>query len=165
MSASGNAPFFIDNEVIVLARNGTWLADGMEITHEPTRRLFARSLHRDDQGYLLQVGRETKRIQVEDTAYFVEALEGGPAEGFVLRLSDDAREKLNPQALAYRPGRLTCRINRHGKPEDARFLHAAYFELLKHLEEDPHSYYLTLEGKRVVLAPKGEPQPASGGQA
>src|SRR5690242_17598119 len=102
-----NAPFFVDNEVIVISRDGVWLADGHEITHEPTRKLFARSLFKDAEGYLLKIGRETKRIQVEDTAFFVRLIEGDPAEGYELSLSDDSRARLDPETLRYRPGRLT----------------------------------------------------------
>ena len=151
-----NAPFFIDNEVIVISKNGVWLADGTEITHEPTRKLFARSLKKDSQGYFLQIGRETKRIQVEDTAYFVHRLEGDPTTGYELILSDESREILDPETLQYRPGRLVCKT-KDGK-EEAKFLHSPYFDLLKHLQEDSKSYFLEFgsgnSGIRIQLAPK-----------
>lgn len=152
--ASGNAPFFVDNEVIVLGKNGIWVADGHEITHEPTRRLFARSLKHDDQGYFLHVGRETKRIQVEDTAYFVHRIDGDPKSGITVWVNDEKQETLVPLSLGYRPGRLVCRITRGGREEDARFLHSAYFDLLKFLQEDHDSYFLELGNQRVVLAHK-----------
>src|SRR4051794_32128958 len=84
-----NAPFFVDREVIVLTRNGVWLADGTEITHEPTAKLFARSLKKDERGYYLHIGRETKTIEVEDTAYFVTRIDGSPFEGFQLSINDE----------------------------------------------------------------------------
>ena len=71
-------PGYVDTEIIRLTRDGIWLADGEEISHEPTRRLFARSLKKDEKGYFLHIGREMRRIEVEDTAYFVEGLEGRP---------------------------------------------------------------------------------------
>lgn len=152
---SQNAPFFVDNEVIVLTREGVWLADGTEITHEPTRRLFARSLkHHREGGWYLHVGRETKTITVEDTAYFVVRVEGDPATGFELLLSDGTREPLLPETLAYRPGRLTCRVARIPGGTEAKFLHAPYFDLLKNLEEDGRSYFLTIRGKRFTVAAK-----------
>jgi hypothetical protein len=147
-----NAPFFVDTEVIRLTANGVWLSDGTEIDHEQTVRMFAKSLHRDAQGYFLRIGRETKRILVEDTAYFVTGIEGAPGEGYELRLSDESRETLDPATLGYRPGRLACRV-RSGT-EEAKFLHAAYFDLLRHLEEDQRSYFLTIRGRRVELAHK-----------
>ena len=147
-----NAPFFVDREVIVLTRNGVWMADGTEISHEPTRRLFARSLNHDKDGYFLHIGRETKRIQVEDTAYFVHRIDGDPAGGYELWISDETRERLSPTTLGYKPGRLTAKVK--GGKEEAKFLHAAYFDLLRHLEEDEKSYFLTLIGNRIELSGK-----------
>jgi hypothetical protein len=147
-----NAPFFVDNEVIRLTKNGVWLSDAVEIDHEQTRRMFAKSLERDAQGWLLRIGRETKRIEVEDTAYFVTRIEGSASRGIEICLSDESREKLDPSTLTYRPGRLACRI-KDGK-EEAKFLHAPYFELLKDLQEDDASYWLELGGKRVQLTSK-----------
>jgi hypothetical protein len=153
---SDNAPFFVDNEVIVLTRNGLWMADGDEISHEPTRRLFAKSLLKDDQGYFLSIGRETKRIVVEDTAYFVHGISGDPNEGYDLRLSDGSVQRLVPGSLHYRPGRLSCFIKpaRYEDEEEAKFLSVAYFEILRHLEEDHENYFLTIERQKVVLAGK-----------
>ncbi len=153
---TANAPFFVDNEVIILTRNGVWLADGTEISHEPTRRLFAKSLKKDAAGYFLSIGRETKRITVEDTAYFVHRIDGSPNAGFELWINDETHEKLVPSTLEYRPGRLVCRIKSGAKEgaEKAKFLHAAYFDLLKSLEEDSKSYFLKIGGVRVELASK-----------
>ncbi len=152
MTTSKNTPFFVDNEIIILTRNGIWLADGCEITHEPTRRLFAKSLKRDAQGYTLHIGRETKRIQVEDTAYFVHRVDGTPKEGCSIWINDERQESLDPSSLKYVPGRLTCQIRRNGMIEEARFLHSAYFDLLKETQEDGRCYYLEFCNQRVVLA-------------
>jgi hypothetical protein len=142
-----NAPFFVDREVIVLTRNGVWLADGHEITHEPTRKLFARSLRKDPDGYRLYIGRETKLIQVEDTAYFVTRVDGTQ-----LSINDETREALDPTTLQYRPGRLTCRIK--GGTEEAKFLHAPYFDLLRDLKEDAEHYFLEFGSRKITLARK-----------
>lgn len=147
-----NAPFFVDTEVIRLTRNGIWLSDSVEIDHEQTRRMFAKSLERDAKGWLLKIGSETKRIEVEDTAYFVTRIEGTPSQGIDVCLSDESRERLDPATLTYRPGRLACRIK--GGKEEAKFLHAPYFELLKNLQEDDSFYWLDLGGKRVQLTSK-----------
>lgn len=155
-----NAPFFVDNEVIRLTKNGIWIADGVEISHEPTRKLFARSLKHDQEGYFLHVGRETKRIHVEDTAYFVTRVEGRPDGEVELWLSDESREILVPETLSYRPGRLTCRVRRDSgsTEEEAKFLHAAYFDLLRHLQEDDQNYFLLFgrepRAKKIVLSAK-----------
>jgi hypothetical protein len=154
-SDDSKAPFFIDNEVITLTRGGVWLSDQTEIDHEQTVRLFGRSLKKDGEGYFIQVGRETKRIVVQDTAYFVTRLEGDATQGYRLWLSDGTQEDLDPDTLSYRPGRLTCRV--HGGSEEARLLSVAYFDLLKDLQEDNSNngaYFLSIRGKRVELAKK-----------
>lgn len=150
-NAPSNAPFFVDREVIILNREGIWIADGTEITHEPTRKLFARSLKKDEQGYFLHIGRETKRIQVQDTAYFVQRISGNPDQGVEVGLSDETQEKLDPSSLSYRPGRLTCRIKEGS--EEAKFLRNPYFDLLRFLQEDEESYFLDFgvgKGKQKI---------------
>ncbi|HUP58591.1 MAG TPA: hypothetical protein VM598_14125, partial [Bdellovibrionota bacterium] len=103
-------------------------------------------------GYAIHVGKESKAVVVEDTAYFVLGLEGDAKSGFSLRLSDESRERLDPETLRYRPGRLTARVK---DGEEAKFLSSPYFELLSGLEEDERSYFLTIQGKRLDLSPKG----------
>jgi hypothetical protein len=143
---------FRDNEEIRLTKDGTWLSDGEEITHGETVRLFFRSVRKSAEGYAIHVGKESKAVIVEDTAFFVLGLEGSAGEGYTVRLSDETRERLKPETLRYRPGRLTARI---GNGEEAKFLSTAYFDLLRGLEEDERTYFLKIQGKRIDLAPKG----------
>jgi hypothetical protein len=139
---------YIDREVIILTQDGIWLADGDEITHEPTRKLFAKSLKHDAEGYFLAIGRETKRIEVEDTAYFVERMDEHP-EDLRLSISDESVEMLDPKTLNYRLGRLTAKI-KNGQ-EEAKFLRAPYYELLKKAHEEAGAYYLVINGKKTFL--------------
>ena len=152
--AEPNAPFFIDREVIRLSKNGVWFADGDEITHEPTRKLFARSLKRDTDGYRLYIGRETKLIEVEDTAYFVTRVDPLPNGNTELWLNDETREVLSASTLAYETGRLTCRIK--AGTETAKFLHSAYMDFLSELNEDAQSYFLFMGGQKIELARKNQ---------
>jgi hypothetical protein len=156
-----NAPFFVDREVIVVKRSGVWLADGVEITHEPTRKLFARSLRRDAEGYFLAIGRETKRIEVEDTPFFVLRVDGSSSEGFTALLSNGQELVLALEAITYRPGRLAFRWvpPAFTSEEDALFLHAPYFDLLSHLIEDERGYWLEAKGKRQLLQSRVESDP------
>jgi uncharacterized protein len=144
--------FFVDHEVIMLSKNGIWYADGIEITHEPTLKLFAKNLRKDQDGYFLQIGRETKRIHVEDTAYFVHRIEGNPENGYRVYLNDETQEPLDPHTLAYRPGRLTCKAK--NAFEEAKFLHAPYFDLLKELKEDTATYFIEVGKAKIPLAVK-----------
>lgn len=154
---SRQTPFFIDREIIVLSKNGIWLSDGIEITHEQTLRLFSKSLHKDEKGYFIQVGPETKRIEVEDTPYFIQRLEGDSLNGFEVLLNDESRERLNPESIEYKPARLTCRVKSN---QEAKFLHQPYFDLLKNLQEDHLHYFLEfnsmspLKKQKIILARK-----------
>jgi len=154
MQNDQNAPFFVDTEVIRLTKNGIWMSDETEITHEPTRRLFAKSLKKKDDGYYLAIGKETKKIVIEDTAYFITRIDGDMNSGLTLSLSNEAKEKLVPSTLKYKPGRLTCLVL--NQTEEAKFLHAAYFDILRNLEEDDSSYYLTFNNHKTVLLQKGD---------
>jgi hypothetical protein len=149
-------PGYVDTEVIRLTKNGVWLADGHEITHEPTLRLFAKSLKRDEKSYFLHVGREMKRIEVEDTAYFIERVEGSQNQGYTLFLNDGTSEKLNPGSLKYQTGRLTCLV--HQGEDEAKFLSIPYMELLKQAEEDEQGYFLKIEGKQIRLGATAQAQ-------
>lgn len=157
LSSSTQNPFFMDREVIVLSKNGIWLSDGIEITHEQTVRLFSKSLREDEKGYFLQVGPETKRVEVEDTPYFIQRLKGDSVQGFELLLNDESREILNPETLDYKPARLTCRVKSN---QEAKFLHQAYFDLLKDLQEDQTHYFLEFNSssssrkQKIILARK-----------
>lgn len=143
---------FVDHETLRLARNGVWLSNGHEVTHEEQRRAFARHLGRDDEGWFIRIGADFKRVEVEDTGYFVEGLEGSPGSGFTIRLNDGTSERLAPRTLAYSPDRLICRV--HGGRDEARFLSVPYTLLLKNLQEDDRAYFILLEGRRIELAAK-----------
>jgi Protein of unknown function (DUF1285) len=146
-------PGYVDTEIIRLTREGIWIADGHEISHEPTVALFARSLAKDEVGYFLHIGFEMKRIEVEDTAYFVTGLSGTAAEGYEVKINDGTLEKLIPETLEYLPGRLTCVIkSAEGTPEPAKFLKAPYIEILRDLQKESDKYFLVIQGKRIDLA-------------
>jgi hypothetical protein len=151
MAKKSGKKLYIDHENIVLTRNGMWLADGDEIGHERTRKLFSRSLVKTASGWALKIGREKKDVLVEDTSLFVDRLNGEPQKGFEVEVSDQSCSKLYPETLNYKPGRLTCLVN---KTTEAKFLQVPYMELLKFLEEDKNAYYLTVEGKRHNLMTK-----------
>lgn len=148
---------FLDREVIQLTAEGVWLADGEEITHERTRQAFERHLapSTDGQGWEIRIGREQKRIEVEDTAFFVSQIEGNPEVGYQLRLTDGTLQKLDPTTLRYSAGRLVCLIDleRDGRARkfEARFLRPPYYELLSHSFAEGALYRLTIEGYTLTL--------------
>jgi len=154
MSGQLETNIFSFFENIILTKNGVWLSDNEEITHERTALAFARNIYRCKDGYELRIGNERKTIHVEDTIYFITSVEGDPALGFTLRTNDQRVGELDPSTLQYKPGRLTCKVPdpKNGMNEDAKFLSAAYYELLKHIVHDEKGFSITIEGQKIVLS-------------
>jgi hypothetical protein len=152
MKQSGT--FFVTGEKVVLKKDGTWVADGVEITHEQTQELFYRSIHWDSQEekYCLKVGYETLFIEIEDTPYFVKAIErkGPEISAF---LTNGARIEVAADHLHYSNNALYLSLEQNQR---AKFLSAAYYEILKGLEEDKANYFLTIAGQKAILAKKDE---------
>jgi hypothetical protein len=145
-------PIFTDREVIRLTKDGVFLSDGEEIAHARTIEAFHRFLGRDETGYFIKIGRDFKRIEVEDTAYFVTEIEwdGTPgAETVQLKLNDGTSERLKPETLTYRPDRLACRI-KDGE-EEAKFLRKPYLELLMHALAERDGYAISIGGQTIRL--------------
>jgi hypothetical protein len=154
MSANVDTSFFGIHEDIILTKEGIWLSNGEEITHPGTLAGFSRNLFRSKDGFEIRLGNERKVIHVEDTIYFITGLEGDPEKGFVLRLNDGRKERLDPATLQYRPGRLICLVPHPPEQsrEEAKFLTTAYYELLKHVDRTEHGFEITIEGSKVLLS-------------
>jgi len=136
---------------IFLDKEGRWFHEGVEITHPRTIELFSRSVVKDDdRGYLLKIGKERARIEVEDTPCFVRSVEFRNNEVF-LELNDKSVESLNPCSL--RVGKdnvLYCDVKSGQFP--ARFLRPAYYQLMTRLEQDEKGFYLEIAGSRRYFA-------------
>ena len=148
-------PVFIDRETILLTKDGVFLSDGEEIAHARTVEAFHRFLGRDADGYFIRIGRDFKRIEVEDTAAFVTDIVWAGADGaetVELRLNDGTRQPLDPATLAYRPERLTCRVRTaDGREEEAKFLRKPYTEFLLRALDDQSGYCVRLGEKMIRL--------------
>ncbi|MEW6056911.1 MAG: hypothetical protein AB1540_09885 [Bdellovibrionota bacterium] len=152
--------FFVKGEKIVLKKDATWEADGVEITHDQTRELFFRSVHWDEneKKYFLEVGYEHMFIEVEDTAVFVTALEQADSQGLRAKLSNAADAPIKADQLQYRDGNLYLSLSDGQK---AKFLSAPYYDLLKRLQEDERYYFLTIGGNRANLSSKEQGRPGA----
>lgn len=154
MSAQPDLRFFGIFEDIILTKNGVWLSNGEEITHEKTTLAFSRNLFRCPEGWEIRLGQEKKVIHVEDTPYFVISIDGAPEIGFSMMTNDGRAQELDPATIKYKPGRLTCSVFHPNEKthEEARFLSAAYYEILKYLvSEKDGGFSLTIEGKKIIL--------------
>ena len=153
MSERQDPSFFGIYEDLILNRHGVWLSNGEEITHERTCQAFAKNLFRCKDGFEIRLGNEKKTVHIEDTIYFVTSMIGDPELGFGLTLNDGRKVELDPTTLAYRAGRLTCKVDHPNEQthEEAKFLTTAYYELLKYLEKADDGFFIEIEGKKVYL--------------
>jgi hypothetical protein len=154
MSATEDTSFFGIYEDLILTKNGLWLSNGEEITHERTCLAFSKNLFRCKEGFQIRLGPERKNVHVEDTLYFVTAMEGEPTLGFTLTLNDGRKLELDATTLNYRPGRLTCKVYHPNEQthEEAKFLTSAYYELLKYLDNSVDGFFVTIDGKKIILS-------------
>jgi hypothetical protein len=154
MSATEDTSFFGIYEDLILTKNGLWLSKGEEITHERTCLAFSKNLFRCKEGFQIRLGPERKNVHVEDTLYFVTAMEGEPTLGFTLTLNDGRKLELDATTLNYRPGRLTCKVYHPNEQthEEAKFLTSAYYELLKYLDNSVDGFFVTIDGKKIILS-------------
>lgn len=145
--------FFVKGEKIVLRRDGTWVADGVEITHEGTRDLFFKTIAWDpgERKYCLKIGYETMHIEVEDTPYFVTSIERQQTDCYLARLSNFTDVSLQAARLSYERGNLYLALD---NGQRAKFLSAPYYSLLRDLQEDDRAYFLSIAGTRADLALK-----------
>lgn len=154
MSAKPDLRFFGIYEDIILTKNGVWLSNGEEISHEKTVLAFSRNLFRCIEGWEIRIGQEKKVIHVQDTPYFVVSADGAPELGYTIQLNDGRSLELDPSTLAYKPGRLICKVFHPNDKttEEARFLSPAYYEILKYIEPCQEGFCITIEGKKVIFS-------------
>jgi hypothetical protein len=110
-----------------------------------------------DGTYVIEWSGQRCFVEVEDTAYVVWSLtfkdqgaSGGP--GFVLGLSDDTNEYLNPETLYVGEDNvLYCRVKGIGREFPARFNRASYYQLAEHIEEEGGEFFLSVDGTRYFI--------------
>jgi len=126
----------IESHAIRFGRDGEWYSDGERIANRRIADLFSRCVRRaSDGGYLLQMGDERARLEVEDTPYVIRQIEGDRESGLYLVLNDGSCEALDPRTL--RSGEdhaLYCRV-KQGEFE-ARLLRPAHYALARFIEVD-----------------------------
>ena len=116
-------------------RDGGWLHEGEEVSHEGVLASLREGLQVDAAGHFLQIGPVRVPVEVEDSPFAVIRFEPD-GNGFALWLNDGSREALDPAGLALREGDVPyCRVK--GGRFEARFSRAAAWQLLQHVEIPP----------------------------
>lgn len=150
----------VKHSTIFLDKEGRWFHEGIQITHQRTCLLFARTLRKgSDDLYSLKLGNEWARVEVEDSPYMAKSVtvhrEGNNVPmAYLLHLNDETEEFLDPQTLSVGKGNVMyCKV-KQGK-ERARFLRPAYYQLCLQIETntEENSFWLPCEGKRIPILP------------
>lgn len=136
---------------IRLDERGRWTHEGLQFENPRIIKLFSRSVDRTEGGtWVLEIGRFTYPITVEDTGFFVDAVDWDTSPPH-LHISDGTEEVLDADTLEYRPGgRLYCTI-KDGQFR-ARFKHAAYHSFTEHLREKEGRIVVVIDDREVELA-------------
>lgn len=137
-------------EEIRLDERGRWTHEGLDFENPRIIDLFSRSVGRTEGGtWVLEVGRFTYPITVEDCGFFVERVDFDE-DPPLLELSDQTEDRLDPTTLEYEgDGKLYCRV-KEGKFR-ARFAWEAYHAVADRLVERDGDVFLTWDGEEVFL--------------
>ncbi len=124
---------------LVLHHDGSWSHQGEPFLNRRLREKFDRSVrYLPDEGgvYVVQIGRYRGLIEVEEAAFFVEALD---LSAGLVRLSDATTDVLDVVTLSVSTidGALLCRVKGElaAEPPLARFTHRAQSEFLNAVDE------------------------------
>jgi uncharacterized protein len=148
----------MDNYEIKIDKDGLWYYNGAHMFRKEILSVFFQCLRIDECGkYLIELGQDRCYLDVEDTAFVVEAvyktkLPGDCREQIEILLSDDSCEKLAMHSLhTGRDNILYCRV----KEEifDARFSRKSYYQLAEFIEpsENGDNYFINLNGEKYII--------------
>ncbi|RMD85383.1 MAG: DUF1285 domain-containing protein [Candidatus Dadabacteria bacterium] len=141
---------------ISFRRDGRWYADDEPIENRKIARLFSQHVRPDGEGgWVIDLGIDRQRVDVEDTPLVVVAVEGDPQSGFRVRANDGIETPLDCETLCVGPDNaLYCRLDRGERGVlPARLLRPAYYQLANWIEEDAEGAVLPCKGKKYPLRP------------
>lgn len=140
---------FTDDETIRITKNGQWLSNGDEITHERTLSAYKRHIGRDAEGYFIEIGSSFKRIEVEDTPFFIDLAWVDENKKIRCRVTNGFEIEIDPAFLTLSKDRLTYPLHSFipGIPEDAKFLPQPYHWLLCNLSDEVLNQLLVKSGE------------------
>lgn len=138
-------------ESIRLHADGRWTHEGCDFENERVVKLFSRSVGRTAGGtWVLEIGRFTYPIEVDDTGYFVDKIDISEMPP-TLEISDTSKETLDLSTISYDTGgRLYCTI-KNGAFR-ARFKRHPYYKLADLMREEDGRIVLALGDEVIPLA-------------
>ncbi len=143
--------------LIYIDKEGNWYHKGAPMIHKGFVQLFYKNMSLDPSGrYIIEMDGQRCYVDVEDTAYVVRGVTrkgNGQEEKFLLELSDESQEELDPETLYIGEGDvLYCRVKNGLFP--ARFTRPAYYQLTRYVQEKDGEFFLPVAGKLYPVKPK-----------
>ena len=136
---------------IFIDKRGNWFQDGIKITHKWTYLTNNKNLHKDSEGtYYVDEGTGKIQVEVEDTPFVVKMIEKND-DKFYLKLNDETEEKLEFETLKFNKENIPY-VKVKNNEFTARFNSAAYYELMKYVENDQDELYISEIGKKYYLS-------------
>lgn len=138
---------------LVIDKEGRWFQNGAEIIHPEIYRLFNQLLEKaPDGGYLVRMGQEICKVEVEDAPFVVRRLIEDDHDKFLLELNDGTREPFDPKRFWIGGQNIPYSRVKSGVFH-ARFSRPAYYQLARYIvtDENEKEFFLLLDGKRVPI--------------
>jgi len=153
---------------ITIDKDGAWYYNGRQIIHPTVLRLFNDGLSRHNDGtYHLEVDGDHTTVEVEDAPIVVRGVmpvmdRDDGLLGFILALSDDTKEALDPETLTINEKNIPyCMVKREGlnapRGLPARFASKAYYALAEYIrhDEDENTYFIETVRKKFTIPYQG----------
>ncbi|KQC05896.1 MAG: hypothetical protein APR62_09060 [Smithella sp. SDB] len=146
------------NYEIKIDKNGVWYYKGAHMFRKEILSIFFQHLKIDDCGnYLIELGNEQCYLDVEDTAFVVEAVHKtiNPYESreqIEILLNDECCEKLEMNSLyTGEENVLYCRV-KEGK-FTARFSRKGYYQLAEFIEQSENGadFFIKINGEKYFI--------------
>jgi uncharacterized protein len=142
---------------IKIDKEGIWYYRGAHMFRKDILCIFFESLQIDEDGkYIIVLGDERCYLDVEDTAFVVEAVykkkQVKNNEDIYISLTDDLQEKLDLNSLHVgKENVLYCRV-KNGKFK-ARFSRKSYYQLAEFIEQEEKTdiFFIKLNGEKYLI--------------
>lgn len=156
-----NASKIMDNNEIKIDKNGLWYYKGNHMFRKEILSIFFQHLKIDECGkYLIELGPERCYLDVEDTAFVVEAVyktknTDNDREQIEIILNDDSCELLDLRTLCTgKDNILYCRVKKGDFA--ARFSRKSYYQLAEFIEESENGengpiYFINLNNTKFII--------------